>query len=62
MAILDGGRGSTKILKEVKKDQTKRKTSKDELKKVESEFTKRKTVREYIQQQQPTAPSLYLGL
>lgn len=62
VAILYGGRGSAKTLKKVKNTQKKRNTGKNELKEVESELTKRKTVREYIQQQQPTAPPLYPGL
>ena len=62
VAVLDGSKGTIKTVKKVREGQKKRKTGKDDLKGVESELAKKKTVREYFQNQQPTAPPIYLGI
>lgn len=58
IAVLEAG----EPFKTGKHENKKRKIGKEDLKEVEAEFTKRKTVREFIEQQQPSAPPLYPGL
>ena len=59
VAVLDGGKGTIKLLKKVKESKKKRKVGKEELKGVEPELTRKKTVSKCFQ---PTAPPLYPGL